>query len=418
MGLIALTPVASAQELERIITPEEVREAERPPGFFPIRVISYPHRFVTRGMEKGLIKAERGHFRERLRLWTDRLRELGIGTLFGGMGEQTGFGGGASYTVRPADWQGLTFLARGTLARYQEFDVQWRAAPAKTGFTIEASHQWRPKENFYGLGHRSLGSQHTDFGLSQSWAGVRFEIALPAHLRWGAEHKLVSTKAVAGANNLITSTPDVFPGLPGMGNRVRLLSTGAYIDADFSQGEYGWGGKAHVSASYQQGIAPSHLRYFNYEWRTEGRMPVVKDQSGFVGQFNLNLNHENKGSDPIPFYMRPHIGGSSTLRGFALDRFYGKNLILMSLEYRYRIHPNFQTYIYHDAGQIFDRAGELTWFNWHRNYGIGLRLHSNYRTVMRLEYAHSREGFDIHLIFGDRAPQPLAAVVRSGTYRR
>ena len=155
-----------------------------------------------------------------------------------------------------------------------------------------------------------------------------------------------------------------------------------------------------------------------YEWRLEGRVPVVAQRSGLVGQFTLNLNHENSGSDPIPFFMQPHIGGSSTLRGFALDRFYGKNLILMSLEYRYSIHPNFQTYILHDAGQIFDRTGELTWFNWHRNYGLGVRLHSNYRTIVRLEYGHSREGFDIHLTFGDRAPQSLGGAVRYGTYRR
>jgi outer membrane protein assembly factor BamA len=147
-------------------------------------------------------------------------------------------------------------------------------------------------------------------------------------------------------------------------------------------------------------------------------MPVVSEQSALVGQFNLNLNHENGGSDEIPFYMRPHIGGSSTLRGFALDRFYGKNLMLMSLEYRYRVHPNVQAGIFHDAGQIFDRTGELTWFNWHRNYGLSFRFHSNYRTVMRMEFGHSREGFVMHLSFGERAPQPLGGAIRYGTYRR
>jgi outer membrane protein assembly factor BamA len=147
-------------------------------------------------------------------------------------------------------------------------------------------------------------------------------------------------------------------------------------------------------------------------------MPVRSGQSALVGQLALNVNHESNGSDPIPFYMRPHIGGSSTLRGYALDRFYGNNLMLMSLEYRYRLHPNFETSIFHDAGQIFDRAGELTWFNWHRNYGMSFRFHSNYRTIVRLELGHSREGFMFHLNFGDRAPQPLGGTVRYGTYRR
>ncbi|NWG13018.1 MAG: hypothetical protein HXY20_05725, partial [Acidobacteria bacterium] len=49
---------------------------------------------------------------------------------------------------------------------------------------------------------------------------------------------------------------------------------------------------------------------------------------------------------PTPFYLLPHIGGSSTLRGFNLDRFYGKSILLFSLEYRYRLHPNYQTFLF------------------------------------------------------------------------
>lgn len=424
----------SASDAEdRIVTGEEVQEALKPPPLL-IRVISYPHRVITRNIERALIRFEKGYLRDRpqpvdspaaksgllpsVLKNIQQLRDAGLGGVFGGMGEQTGIGGGVTYTIRPTDRQQLQVLARGTLSRYQEYDVKWSAAPSAMRLTVEVSHQWRPKENFYGLGHGSLKSDHTDFGLSQSWAGAHFELAVPKHFVWGADYKLVTTKAVAGTNRTVRSTQDVFPDLPGLGARVRLHTTAAYIDADFSQGEYGWAGKLHVGASYQQGIAPNRLRYFNYEWRLEGRMPVVQEQSGLVGLFTLNLNHEKGGSDPIPFYMRPRIGGSSTLRGFELDRFYGKNLILMTVEYRYRIHPNFQTYIFHDAGQIFDQTADLNWFNWHRNYGLGLRLHSGYRTALRLEYGHSREGFNIHLSFGDRTPQPTSGAVRYGTYRK
>jgi outer membrane protein assembly factor BamA len=162
------------------------------------------------------------------------------------------------------------------------------------------------------------------------------------------------------------------------------------------------------------------LRYFTYEGQLEGRMPVRKGQSALVGQIALTLNHENSGSDPIPFYMRARIGGSSTMRGFALDRFYGRNVMLMSLDYRYRLHPNLEASFFHDAGQIFDRSGELGWFNWHRNYGISLRFHQNYRTLFRLEYGFSDEGSMFHISFGDRTPQPqrLGGSVRYGTYRR
>jgi hypothetical protein len=334
------------------------------------------------------------------------------------LGEQTGFGGGATYTVGRTGPHRLTLLARGTFAHYQEFDARWMVSSPRVEFTLAGSYQWRPKENFYGLGHESLESEHTDFALRQSWIGASVEVALPAHMRWGVESKWISTKTFPGHNPLVPSTPDVFPNLPGFGTLLRLHREGVWADLDFSEGEYGWTGRAHLGAAYHHAIGDSRLRYFTYEGVLEGRMPVRSYQTGFVGQIALNVNHERGGSDPIPFYMRPRIGGSSTLRGFALDRFSGKNLMTLSLDYRYRLHPNFEASIFHDAGQIFDRTSELTWFNWHRNYGISLRLHSNYRTILRLEYGFSSEGSMFHLSFGDRPPQRIGGAVRYGTYRR
>src|SRR5262245_51211605 len=165
-----LIPIASAQEnppaeAARIATPDEVEDALRSPARMPLKVISYPHRAITGAMEKGLIKVEKDHLRERLRLWTDHLRDKGITWLFGGLGEQTGFGGGATYTVGRSGPQHLTFLARATFAHYQEFDTRWTASSPKVEFLLAGSYQWRPKENFYGLGHGSQVSQHTDFAL-------------------------------------------------------------------------------------------------------------------------------------------------------------------------------------------------------------------------------------------------------------
>ncbi len=199
--------------------------------------------------------------------------------------------------------------------------MRWTASSPRTEFTVAASYQWRPNENFYGLGHRTSKADHTDFALRQSWVGAHLEFAAPRYIRVGFEDKWISTRAATGQNPLTASTAEVFSDLPGFGKLLRLNSTGTYVDLDFSQGENGWTGKAHLSASYQHGLNESRLRYFNYEGVLEGRMPVRSGQSGFVGHLALNVTHERSGSDPIPFYMRPHLGGSSTLRGYALGSF-------------------------------------------------------------------------------------------------
>ena len=99
----------------------------------------------------------------------------------------------------------------------------------------------------------------------------------------------------------------------------------------------------HLGASHQNGLGRNKLDYFNYEVQLEGRKPIA-GRGVLVAEGNLQLNRERHGSDPIPFYLLAHAGGSSTLRGFSLDRFYGRSLALVSLEYRYKIHPNIQAY--------------------------------------------------------------------------
>jgi outer membrane protein assembly factor BamA len=226
--------------------------------------------------------------------------------------------------------------------------------------------------------------------------------------------------ALPGKNPLFAAPEVYFPNLPGYGTQTRLRSVGAYLSLHAIRQEYQLGGSLHLGASYQEGWGKNKLlKYYSYEIQMEGRLPIASGRSALVGQANLEFNRRRGGSDPIQFYLLPHIGGSSTLRGFRLDRFYGTNLFLLSLEYRYRLHPNIQAILFFDEGQIFDRTEDLSWLNWHRNYGLGFRYRAGAEnsTVVRVEFGHSSEGFQFHISFGDRVLPPLRGPIRYGAYR-
>lgn len=412
------TDPASGQQ-ERIVTFAEVRATTHPPASWPTRVVLYPFHLINSGMESGLIRFEKHRMRERMNYWTETLRRHGIAAMIGGLGEGTGIGIGGTYTVGTGGKSDLRLLGRGSFTKgYQEFDIRWRNPLGKTLLVLETSYQWRPEENFYGLGMDTSEQERTKFALRQTWGGVRFEVAPKTRLRIGGEYKLAWLSNMRSPNTLYTPPDVLFPGLPGFGSYLRLQSTGAYIDADGIRSEYGLGGMLHAGASLQGGLGDSNVRYFNYEGRLEGRLPVAHDRSAFVAQGAFELNRPRGGSGPIPFYLLPHIGGSSTLRGFALDRFYGKNILLASLEYRYRIHPDFETFFFLDEGQMFNRTDELAWLNWKRNYGFGIRMLSDAGTVLRLDFGWSGEGFILHVNWGNREPRPLGGPIRYGTYRR
>ena len=410
-------PVAPADSGDRVVTPEEVRKQTNAGGVPFFRALSWPGRKVASGMEKGLIRFERHHLREKLRMWQEDLRRRGIEGSFGGAGEQTGLGVGGSHTARFSEKQALRFLGRITSLNYQEFDVRWQAALPASELSFEGSYQWRPQENFYGIGHDSLRSQHADFALRQTWTGVHFDLHPVKWFQWGAMYRLMWLRAQPGESSSTVSVEHYFPNLAGFRTQTSMQSTGTYIDLQYLPEEYKLGGMLHLGASHQNGLGRNKLDYFNYEVQLEGRKPIA-GRGVLVAEGNLQLNRERHGSDPIPFYLLAHAGGSSTLRGFSLDRFYGRSLALVSLEYRYKIHPNIQAYPFFDEGQIFNSVKDVSWTNWHRNYGLGFRLRTARSTVLRIEYGKSSEGSHFHIIFGDRERPPLSAPVRYGVYKR
>jgi hypothetical protein len=406
---------------ERIVTPEEVKKATQPAWLLPLRIISYPHHAISSGMEHGLIAVEKRYLRERWQRYLDTLRRHGIVPVFGGTGEGTGLGGGLTFLAGQEKPSQFHMDLNITTSNYEECSLSYGQALGPTKFFLEGSYQWRPQENFYGLGHSTQEGQRTNFALRQTWSGVRYEVAPAGWFQIGAEYRWAWLEALPGTNPVI-STPDVyFRNLPGYRTQTRLQSVGAYMSLNGIPGEYRLGGALHLGASYQEGQGKNRLlKYYSYEIRMEGRLPIASERSAFVGQANLEFNRRSGGSDPIPFYLLPHIGGSSTLRGFRLDRFYGANLFLLSLEYRYRLHPNIQAIPFFDEGQIFDQTSDLTWLNWHRNYGLAFRYRAGAAkgTVVRLEFGHSREGFLFHLSFGDRPQPPLRGPIRWGAYKR
>jgi hypothetical protein len=162
--------------------------------------------------------------------------------------------------------------------------------------------------------------RRTSFALRQTWSGARYEATPSAWLKAGTEYRWAWLEALPGTNPAFSTPEAYFPNLPGYRTQTRLRSVGAYVSLNGIPGEYRLGGALHLGASYQEGLGRNRLlKYYTYEIQMEGRLPMASGRSAFVGQANLEFNRKSSGGDPIPFYLLPHIGGWSTLRGFRLD---------------------------------------------------------------------------------------------------
>ena len=416
--LVIMCGAALAQRFDRIVTPEEVANAVRPQSLAFARFLSSPHRKIASGMERGMVVFEQRKMREKFYQSVEELRRHGITLKFGGMGQGSGFGGGVVYEFRPAANHTLQTTALVTFKNYQELDLQWSSVVPASRFFLEASYQWRPRENYYGQGHDTPKAWHTSFALRQTWTGARYELYSGKRVRLGILNRWAWLTASEGRNDLLPAITSLFTYLPRYNSETRLNSTGVYVDLDGLRDEYQLGGAAHLGASYQRSFSGGNLHYLTFETQLEGRAPIKTRNSVLVGQANFQMNRERGSSDPIPFYLEPHIGGSTTLRGYALDRFYGRNLALLTLEYRIRVHPNIQFYPLFDEGQIFNQTSDLSWLNWHRTYGLGFRFVSSRGPFLRCEFGWGGEGTQIHIVFGDRDQPPVRGPIRYGAYKR
>ena len=102
----------------------------------------------------------------------------------------------------------------------------------------------------------------------------------------------------------------------------------------------------------------------------------------------------------VPFYLMETIGGAKDLRGYKEYRFRDTRNVLVSAEYRWEVAPFADMSVFFDAGKVFEDASDFDLDRLHTGYGVGLRVHTPPNFVLRMDVAHSREGFRFHISGG------------------
>ena len=122
-------------------------------------------------------------------------------------------------------------------------------------------------------------------------------------------------------------------------------------------------------------------------------------------------------SGGVPFFTMPTIawtedqrtglGGLRSLRGYRMDRFVGRVLTLLNTELRWTF-LRFQTLKqkfsvgvvgFVDMGRVYDSVGDLTFRNWRRGQGAGLRIAWNLATILGADFGFSDEDTGLYINF-------------------
>ncbi|MHB1459940.1 MAG: BamA/OMP85 family outer membrane protein [Armatimonadota bacterium] len=136
------------------------------------------------------------------------------------------------------------------------------------------------------------------------------------------------------------------------------------------------------------------------------RPPIEKTDMRSVIAMRLQAGYTN---GPLPFYEQFFVGGSESIRGYAEDRFWGDQMLMMSAEFRKPVSKALSLVLFTDAGDAWGGDWRTTGFADYVQhdkfeptvgYGVGVRFQLPIGT-MRIDIGFGDEGSQTHFSFGN-----------------
>jgi outer membrane protein assembly factor BamA len=371
----------------------------------------------------------RGWIDKRVRSFTKTSeREKGITPLFGTVTPGSGLAGGAGYKHFNAFGPGFGYEVGGMVSfrRYQEYfaaigrlnarssTVELDTADRRVGslfndsstkkpgsaLYVEARYRDYPQSIYYGSGTASLKTNRADYSLSGvSVEGVwqrqfEFDSSLGISVRGG----LLDLRVGTGTNNALVNFEERFAAatIPGGLEQPRFITLGAGLVRDTRRhpGAPDDGTFIGVGVRRFTADAAADLDFTRTTFDIRAYAQPITARGVIAVRALLSSDFTDSGRQ-TPFYLQQSLGGGDTIRGLPSYRFQDQALYVLSAEYRWRAHRYVEVAPFVDVGNAASALSRLTFDSLKVGPGVALRLRTDHRTLVRLEWATSSEGYRI-----------------------
>jgi outer membrane protein assembly factor BamA len=120
--------------------------------------------------------------------------------------------------------------------------------------------------------------------------------------------------------------------------------------------------------------------------RVQQFFPIFDKKRVFAVQARVITTHPQAGQQ-TPFYFKPTVGGSHSVRSFRDYRFRDDNVMFFNVEYRWEAFGLLDMALFTDWGTAAPRAADLDFGDMKRAYGIGFRFNTAKAVLFRLDIA-------------------------------
>lgn len=253
---------------------------------------------------------------------------------------------------------------------------------------------WREatEVGFYGFGMDTSSGDRANFGFQRPYGAALLTVR-PARrfllVRGGFELSKWDLNSGRGRSIEDVYTPATLPGLGTTTTYRHTLATAGF-DWRPASGYARRGGFYGVTA-HDYHDRDDRLGFRQLDYEVIQHLPILRE-TWVLSFHGLAQTTWHNSEQDVPFFMMPSLGGGSNLRGFSSWRFRDRNSLLLQGEWRIMVNRFFETALFYDAGQVAAHKADLDLSSLQSDYGFGVRFHTPFSTVLRIDVARSREG--------------------------
>lgn len=261
-----------------------------------------------------------------------------------------------------------------------------------------------PEVDFYGLGTESRPTDHTTFLLQDARYDLVVGYQPSSRAAITARAGLMQAFVGPGRDEQFPTAQQLFdegrvPGLTRQPDFLHLTVLGL-LDGRDQPGNPHSGAMLALSAS-RFDDRDSDAYAFD-RLGVDGRVfvPLGSVQRVLAVRALVSADRPADGSR-VPFFLQETLGGSHTLRGYRSFRFRGEKLLLLQAEYRWEAAPAVELAAFVDGGRVASHLADWSLQDLRTSYGLGLRIKSHDRVILRFDLGRSREETRLLLRVGE-----------------
>jgi outer membrane protein assembly factor BamA len=254
---------------------------------------------------------------------------------------------------------------------------------------VHVVYNHNPQEDYWGLGPDSLEDNRVSFTADYTDFQARAVARPVSWIEAGARFGKVQGSLDSGTDSRFPSIEELFTdaSAPGLAEQ-----------PDFSYGE--------VLAAIDYRDQEDNARaggYYAVRWRKYNDLdldrysfreidahvmqffPIFDKKRVIAVQARLISTTPDEGH-VVPFYFRPTLGGSTSMRGYNDYRFRDDHVAYLNLEYRWEVFSGLDMALFSDWGTVAPTFEDLSASNLKKGYGIGFRFNTYKSVWWRIDF--------------------------------